>query len=106
MAFGLKKSDIEKWKKRANEGEVAFITHFWFDERFPQYRTVTKAACANKDTLIQWGQKYNLKPEWIHDRKDFPHFDLLGDRQRDILKKENQYEQLEKLLTKGKDVMK
>ncbi|MDG5789923.1 hypothetical protein QA612_20920 [Evansella sp. AB-P1] len=97
MAFGITKRDLDEWKSKAINGEVAFITHFWYDARFPHYRTVTKAGCSNKDTLIQWGMKHGLKAEWIHERELFPHFDLLGERQREILMKENKYDQLLKL---------
>lgn len=97
MAFGIKRADIQQWKKQAARGELAFLTHFWYDERFPECHTVTKAACSDREKLIQWGKKYGLKAEWIHDRHDFPHFDLLGSRQREILMKENLMEQLIKL---------
>lgn len=97
MAFGIKRKDIQLWKEQATRGELAFLTHFWYDERFPHYHTVTKAACSDKEKLIDWGKKYGLKEEWIHHRDDFPHFDLLGERQKEILIKENQYEQLLKL---------
>ncbi|MDQ0257545.1 hypothetical protein J2S74_005003 [Evansella vedderi] len=102
MAFGVKRSELLQWKKKAREGEVAFLTHFWLDDRFPQYHTVTKAACSNREKLVQWGKQYGLKGEWIHDREDFPHFDLLGDRQREILMEEGLYDQLEKLENRRK----
>ncbi|SFE37016.1 hypothetical protein [Alteribacillus iranensis] len=94
MAFGIKRSELESWKKLASKGEVAFITHYWYDERFPDCTTVTKAACSDLSTLIKWGQKYGLKKEWIHYREWFPHFDLLGEKQLYILKEENKTDQI------------
>ncbi|WP_173799908.1 hypothetical protein [Domibacillus mangrovi] len=26
-------------------GHIAFLTHYWCDEQFPYYRTVTKVGC-------------------------------------------------------------
>ncbi|MBU9721385.1 MULTISPECIES: hypothetical protein [Bacillaceae] len=97
MAFGITKEDLRDWKEKANNGEIAFLTHYWLDDRFPNTYTVTKVACSNKDRLYTWGKQYGLKPEWIHDRDHFPHFDLLGEWQREILKKEGLYNQLLKL---------
>lgn len=97
MAFGITRKELQEWKKRAQNGEIALITHFWYDERFKEYYTVTKAASSDKQKLIEWGNSYGLKEEWIHDRKDFPHFDLFGDIQKHILTQENEIEQLLKL---------
>ena len=97
MAFGITRKELYYWKKRAEEGEIAFLTHFWYDDKFFQYSTITKVACVNKEKLIDWGKGYGLRPEWIHDRKDYPHFDLFGETQIYILKEENEYEQLLKL---------
>lgn len=88
MAFGIKRQDLIKWKQEVQSGHVALITHFWYDERFPEYKTVTKAGCADVETLIAWGMKHGLKPEWIHDRDPFPHFDLIGDWETMILESE------------------
>ena len=41
------------------------------------------------------GKKYELKAEWIHSREDFPHFDLLGEKQQMILRLEGKEEQLQ-----------
>ncbi|MBM7691384.1 hypothetical protein JOC77_000789 [Peribacillus deserti] len=89
MAFGIKRKDIENWKLKIDQGEIAFLTHYWLDDRFPGCNTVTKAGCSDLDKLADWGKKYGLQREWIHIRNEgYPHFDLFGDRQRDILKAE------------------
>ncbi len=62
----------------SEKGEIAFLTHYWLDDRFPEAKTVTKAGCADIDKLIRWGAAYGLKKEWIHKKSEFPHFDLLG----------------------------
>jgi hypothetical protein len=96
VAFGIKRHELQEWKRKVSIGEIALITHFWYDERFPKYKTVTKAGCSDLSRLISWGKQYGLKEEWIHDRKHYPHFDLLGDRQVDILRSEGCLEQLKK----------
>lgn len=87
MAFGITRKELNEWKMRVNNGEIAFLTHFWYDPRFPQYHAVTKVGCKSKKRLIDWGKENGLKEEWIHDHKEFPHFDLLGERQLKILEK-------------------
>ncbi|WP_163972156.1 hypothetical protein [Oceanobacillus halotolerans] len=96
MAFGLKKAELHKWKKKVKNGEIAFLTHYWLDDRFPGCYTVTKVGCIDREKLIKWGTYYNLQPEWIHDDKDFPHFDLFGDKQKEILKKEKLEDHIDK----------
>lgn len=103
MAFGITREELRQWKETAKSGKIAFITHFWLDDRFPSSRTVTKVACSNIEKLIAWGKQYGLKEEWIHYRKDYPHFDLIGDRQKHILQKEGKEYQLIKLLKRGGD---
>jgi hypothetical protein len=89
MAFGLKRVDVERWKRELEIGHIAFLTHYWYDERFPHYQTVTKAGCIRVDKLIEWGREYGLQPEWIDMRNPSrPHFDLLGEKQLFILKQE------------------
>ncbi|WP_413381319.1 hypothetical protein [Alkalihalobacillus sp. 1P02AB] len=96
MAFGITRYELLAWKERVNKGEIAFMTHYWYDERFPQCNTVTKVGCVNLGKLIEWGKKYQLQPSWIDTRNDYPHFDLLGEKQIEILKKENQWSQMER----------
>jgi hypothetical protein len=89
LAFGIKRKDVAEWKRKIDNGEIAYLTHFWLDDRFPGANTVTKVGCADLDKLAEWGKKYGLKKEWIHHRKDgYSHFDLLGEKQTLILRKE------------------
>lgn len=95
MAFGITRKELLDWKNSIDRGEIAFITHYWVDERFPNVKTVTKVGCMDLKRLAEWGKKHGLKREWIHIRKDgYSHFDLLGDRQREILEKEGKLDQL------------
>lgn len=86
MAFGIKRADVVTWKQKIDQGQIAFLTHYWLDDRFPGCKTVTKVGCKDLRRLSEWGKKYGLKKEWIHHRKDgYSHFDLLGDKQRKFL---------------------
>ena len=78
MAFGINREQLNTWKKAVRNGEIAFLTHYWIDERFPGCKTVTKVGCVNLEKLIQWGAAYGLKEEWIDMRADYPHFDLVA----------------------------
>ncbi|UZJ77032.1 hypothetical protein [Fictibacillus sp. KU28468] len=100
MAFGLARQELNDWKKRAASGKIAFITHFWYDPRFPDMKTVTKVGCSDLIALEEWGKKYGLKKEWIHHRHGYPHFDLMGHRQTAILWAENKMDQVERLIKK------
>jgi len=84
MAFGITRRDLQEWKQAVSRGEIAFLTHYWYDERFPECHTVTKVGSNSLPTLIAWGNQYGLLPKWIH-QGTYPHFDLLGSRQYDIL---------------------
>ena len=89
MAFGIKRRELEEWKAKIDRGEIAFLTHYWLDKRFPNSKTVTKVGCNDLVKLINWGEKYGLKPEWIDIRPNgYSHFDLLGEKQLEILEKE------------------
>jgi hypothetical protein len=95
MAFGIKRQELLAWKQKIDNGEIAFLTHFWLDDRFPGSKTVTKVGCHNLEKLGKWGEKYGLKREWIHKRPDgYSHFDLLGDSQREILLKEGLFDHI------------
>jgi len=95
LAFGIKRKDLEEWKCRIDAGEIAFLTHYWLDDRFPGCKTVTKVGCKDLDRLAKWGQQYGLKREWIDLRKDgYSHFDLLGEKQKQILAAEGIHEKL------------
>lgn len=95
VAFGIKRRDVAQWKEKIDSGEIAFLTHYWLDDRFPGYKTVTKVGCADLDKLAQWGEKYGLKKEWIDHRKDgYSHFDLIGPKQKEILLQEGQFQHI------------
>jgi len=94
VAFGINRKELEAWKKRVSEGEIAFLTHFWSDPRFPGIHTVTKVGCADLELLTAWCVKNGLNPKYIHHREEFPHFDLIGEKQKEILQKERQWDQL------------
>jgi hypothetical protein len=95
LAFGLKRAQVNEWKQKIDSGEIAFLTHYWQDDRFPGYKTVTKVGCSALHKLAEWGKKYQLQPTWIHHRKDgYSHFDLIGERQKNILLKEGLIEHI------------
>jgi len=99
LAFGIKRKQIQEWKAAIDRGEIAFLTHFWLDDRFPEAKSVTKVGCNDLGKLAEWGGRYQLKKEWIHVRKDgYSHFDLLGSKQREVLEKEGQLEAALKFL--------
>ncbi|WEG10877.1 hypothetical protein PU629_11875 [Pullulanibacillus sp. KACC 23026] len=88
MAFGIKRDELERWKQQVQRGQIAFITHYWYDPRFPDSYCVTKVGCADLNKLIEWGKQYGLEAKWVDRRGPYPHFDLMGKRQYTILKKE------------------
>lgn len=94
MAFGVKKEELDRWKQTVLSGEIAFLTHYWLDPRFPGVTTVTKVGCSDLDRLASWCRDHDLPPKYIHNRPPFPHFDLIGPKQPEILKQEGQWEQL------------
>ncbi len=96
LAFGINRKELQSWKLKVKNGEIAFITHYWLDDRFPGCHTVTKVGCNDIDKLTAWGRKYGLQAKWIHQRHTYPHFDLFGDLQKEILMKENLWEQIER----------
>ncbi|MER2079233.1 hypothetical protein [Psychrobacillus psychrotolerans] len=96
MAFGIKRHELNEWKRDVLEGNIAFLTHYWIDKRFPGCNTVTKVGCSDVPRLIEWGKKYGLKAEWIDYKEAYPHFDLFGKHEMDIMVKEGLLEQLER----------
>ncbi|MBU7592322.1 hypothetical protein [Metabacillus halosaccharovorans] len=86
MAFGISRKELHRWKHEIDLGNIAFLTHFWLDDRFPNSHCVTKVGCKDTNKLAQWGTRYGLKREWIHHYKQYPHFDLMGNIQMSILK--------------------
>ncbi|WP_438434005.1 hypothetical protein [Gorillibacterium sp. sgz500922] len=93
MAFGIRRDELTAWKEAVSRGEIAFLTHYWLDPRFPGCKTVTKVGCADLSRLSAWCVSHGLPPRYIHNRSPFPHFDLLGPRQAEILLAEGQEEQ-------------
>ncbi|MFB1049469.1 hypothetical protein [Paraliobacillus sp. JSM ZJ581] len=96
MAFGLKRSELNEWKNKVTNGKIAFLTHYWLDDRFPGCNTVTKVGCNNLEILTKWGETYQLSPSWIHRDEKYPHFDLFGSKQKEILVKEGQHAQIQR----------
>ncbi|WP_411346206.1 hypothetical protein ACE3MZ_09590 [Paenibacillus sp. WLX1005] len=88
MAFGINRTQLNDWKRQVEAGKIAFLTHYWIDERFPGIRTVTKVGCNDLQRLREWCQSYGLNPRYIHHRDRYPHFDLLGREQVRILQAE------------------
>lgn len=97
MAFGIKRAELDRWKREVEAGNIAFLTHYWIDDRFPGCSTVTKVGCSDLEKLKLWGKQYGLRPEWLDLRGNYPHFDLFGDRQKSILEAEKLLEQVERL---------
>lgn len=96
MAFGINRDELKAWKSAVRSGEMAFLTHYWLDDRFPGCKTVTKAGCADLNKLIEWGKGYGLKPEWIDHKVGYPHFDLFGKVEFEVLMDEGLVEQLKR----------
>ncbi|SMF82391.1 hypothetical protein SAMN05661091_2174 [Paenibacillus uliginis N3/975] len=87
MAFGISKQELKEWKTAVSRGEIAYLTHYWYDSRFPEYKTVTKVGCSDLVRLRQWCMEHDLDPIYIHNRMPYPHFDLIGPKQAEILRK-------------------
>jgi hypothetical protein len=96
MAFGISRVEMNAWKQQVSRGEIAFLTHFWIDERFPGITTVTKVGCSDLKRLSDWCRTHGLNPQYIHKRDEYPHFDLIGVRQKQILVQEQLWEQIER----------
>jgi len=87
MAFGISKQELQQWKLKVQQGDIAFLTHYWYDKRFPQYNTVTKVGCSDIQRLQDWCVSNGLNPDYIHYRLPYPHFDLIGPKQTELLHK-------------------
>lgn len=96
MAFGIKRDELIEWKQHVKQEKIAFLTHYWIHPKFPSCKTVTKVGCENLSKLANWGFQYGLKEEWIHYNEEFPHFDLIGERQYNILKSEGLWMHIER----------
>lgn len=62
MAFGVKRDEMELWKEKAARGEIAIITHYWLDDRFPESKTVTKVACVDLKKTTTMGETIWFSP--------------------------------------------
>lgn len=96
MAFGINRAELKKWQQSVLANEIAFITHYWLDERFPHATSVTKVGCADLNKLIEWGKQYQLRPEWIDLDPKYPHYDLFAPIQKEILTSEGHFDQIER----------
>ncbi|WP_164668884.1 hypothetical protein [Virgibacillus doumboii] len=96
MAFGINRRELISWKNEVEKGNIAFLTHYWLDDRFPGCYTVTKVGCNDLEKLIEWGKGYGLKSNWIDRNESFPHYDLFGDTQKEILKYEQKWDHIAK----------
>lgn len=94
MAFGISRLEMTRWKEQVQQGEIAYLTHYWLEPRFPGIRTVTKVGCSDLSKLSAWCTSYGLDPRYIHNRQPYPHFDLIGPKQREIMLLEQQTEQI------------
>lgn len=96
MAFGITREEIAAWKAAVERKEIAFLTHYWLDPRFPEWKTVTKVGCADIRRLTAWCIANGLNPRYIHRRAAYPHFDLIGPKQLEILVKEQLWHHIER----------
>jgi len=103
MAFGISRGELERWKQQVKEGRIAFLTHYWIDSRFPGITSVTKVGCSDLTKLRKWAISHGLPPQYIHNREQFPHYDIFGETQIRILRKERQWDQLYRFVIKKKD---
>lgn len=55
------KKRTHRMETKIDAGEIAFLTHYWYDERFPNAKTVTKVGCNDLNKLVQWGKKIRFK---------------------------------------------
>lgn len=96
MAFGITRDELNRWKEAVARGDIAYLTHYWLDPRFPGARTVTKVGCSDLARLAAWCEARSLNPRYIHNRPPFPHFDLIGRKQIDVLRQERLWDHLER----------
>ncbi|MCG5103393.1 hypothetical protein [Oceanobacillus alkalisoli] len=96
MAFGINRQELHRWKLEVSSGQIAFLTHYWIDERFPGCDTVTKVGCSDIEKLKTWGRSHELDEYWIDYKDKYPHYDLFGEYQREILRKEAIWEQIKR----------
>ncbi|EUJ42191.1 hypothetical protein BCAMP_00290 [Brochothrix campestris FSL F6-1037] len=89
MAFGVSRAQLKAWKAAVRSGEIAFLTHWWQDDRFNGVSSFTKVGCADRAKLIEWGSQYGLQAKYLDlKHEQYPHFDLFGDTQLYVLRAE------------------
>jgi hypothetical protein len=96
VAFGIKREELAVWKNKVAAGEIAYLTHYWLEPRFPGITTVTKAGCRDIRKLSEWCRSNGLNPDYIHRREEYPHFDLIGSKQKEILMREQLWDHIER----------
>ncbi|EUJ33316.1 hypothetical protein MFLO_03215 [Listeria floridensis FSL S10-1187] len=102
MAFGVKRDELKAFQQKAESGEVALLTHYWLDKRFPNSKTVTKAASSDLEALKKWGSQYHLPEAYIdYGHKNLPHYDLFGEIQLKVLEQEGKWDQIERFHLRG-----
>ncbi|NMO97782.1 hypothetical protein [Paenibacillus lemnae] len=94
MAFGISRNELRAWQTRVAAGEIAYLTHYWYDPRFPSVSSVTKVGCSDLVRLRQWCTANELDPRYIHRRMPYPHFDLMGSKQIELLEKAGLHEHI------------
>lgn len=94
MAFGIDRAELKNWKRAVTNGEIAYLTHYWLHPRFPEIKTVTKVGCSDLNRLHRWCVENGLNPKHIHHRDDYPHYDLIGGKQKEILVREQLWEHI------------
>lgn len=96
IAFGITRAELEAWKAAIDQGQIAYLTHYWRDARFPNSRTVTKVGCRDVNKLAAWCKAHHLNPKYIHVREKYPHFDLLGSYQYKVLQQLGLHDHIER----------
>lgn len=96
MAFGVNREELNRWKRNVTQGKISFLTHYWLEPRFPGIHTVTKVGCSDLDKLSAWCVENGLNTKYIHRRESYPHYDLIGTKQKEILYKEQLWDQIQR----------
>ena len=56
MAFGINRQQLKAWKNAVRREEIAFLTHYWLDERFPDSKYSHKSRMRDVEKLITVGK--------------------------------------------------
>lgn len=98
MAFGITRDELKAWQKKASAGDIAIITHYWTDPRFPTATSVTKVGSSDIKKLKAWGKQYGLNEHWIDYHAEYPHYDLFAPFQQLVLEQEDKQDQIRRFL--------